>query len=89
LISLGGQALRVLSAHMWALNTCGEPTKIELTIRVLTDSFAAPFQAWPAYSVARRSRRYVNCLAANRFDKTLFTPSVLEYTFFRWQFGVV
>ena len=31
LISLGGRAPRVLRAHMWALNTCGEPNDIELT----------------------------------------------------------
>ena len=30
---------------MWALNTCGEPNEIELTIRVLADDFAALFQA--------------------------------------------
>ena len=32
LISLGGQAPHVLRAHMWALNTCGEPSEIELTV---------------------------------------------------------
>jgi len=37
LISLGGQAPHVPRAHMWALNTCGEPNEIELAIRVLTD----------------------------------------------------
>ena len=31
LISLRGQAPHVLRAHMWALNTCGEPNEIELT----------------------------------------------------------
>ena len=30
MISLGGQAPRVLRAHMWALNTCGEPNELEL-----------------------------------------------------------
>ena len=28
---------------MWALNTCGEPNEIELTIRVLTGDFTPPF----------------------------------------------
>ena len=37
LILLGGQAPHVLRGHMWALNTCGEPNEIEMTIRVLTD----------------------------------------------------
>ena len=36
LISFGGQAPHVLRAHMG--RTCGEPNKIELTIRVLTGS---------------------------------------------------
>ena len=32
----------------------------------------------------------LNRLAANRFaHKTFFTPSVLGYPFFTWQFGVV
>ena len=43
MISLGVQAPRVLRARMWALNTCGEPNEIELTIRVLTADCAAPF----------------------------------------------
>ena len=30
---------------MWAVNTCGEPNEIELTIRVLTDCFTGLFQA--------------------------------------------
>ena len=37
LISLGGQAPHV--RPMWALNTCGEPNEIALTIRVLADCF--------------------------------------------------
>ena len=50
MISLGGQAPHVLRAHVWALNTCGEPNEIELAIRVLTSYFiciTAPF-AGPA-----------------------------------------
>ena len=38
----------------------------------------------------RRTTLHLNRLAANRFaDKTLFTPSVLGYPLFTWQFGVV
>ena len=40
LISSGSP--HVLRAHTGALNTCGEPNEIELTIRVLTDDVAAP-----------------------------------------------
>ena len=43
LISLGGQAPHVLRAHVWALNTRGEPNEIEWTIRVLTGCSTAPF----------------------------------------------
>ena len=42
MIPLGGQAPNVLRARMWALNTCGEPTEIESTIRVLTGVMLPP-----------------------------------------------
>ena len=52
------------------------------------DAGAEPFVPDP---VARDGGvEHLNRLAANRFaDKTLFTPSVLGYPFFTWQFGVV
>ena len=43
MISLGGQAPRVLRAHMG--HVCGGPNEIELTIRVLTGWFAGPCQS--------------------------------------------
>ena len=41
---------------MWALNTCGEPTEIELTIRVLTTgSKKRRLRTYPAFG--RRASR--------------------------------
>ena len=47
MIPLGGQAPHVLRAHMWALNTCGEPNEIELTAAhgFFYGSFAGKFVA--------------------------------------------
>ena len=58
MISLGGQAPHVLRAHMWALNTCGEPNDIELTIRVLADYPTAPFPGHPQATFLLSMRYY-------------------------------
>ena len=54
--SSGGQAPHVLRAHTRVHRTCGGPNGIELTIRVLTGCFTAPFLFLGLFCRRRRSR---------------------------------